>query len=97
MAVAELELAKEDGDGRRLPNERERKRLLAAFDASGLTQRVFARQEGINYFTFAGWLRQRRLKSGQVAVAARPRMPAVPMGSCQDRGQSRRTWGKRRV
>jgi hypothetical protein len=76
VAVAELELAKEDGDGRRLANERERKRLLAAFDASGLTQRVFARQEGINYFTFAGWLRQRRLKSGQLAVAARPRLPA---------------------
>ncbi|MBA5872686.1 MAG: hypothetical protein GDA68_22250 [Nitrospira sp. CR2.1] len=76
VAVEALELAKEDGGGRRLADGRERKRLLAAFDASGLTQRVFARQEGINYFTFAGWLRQRRLKSGQLGVTLRAKTPA---------------------
>lgn len=71
VAVEELEVAKEDGGGRRLANERERRRLLAAFDTSGLTQREFARQEGINHFTFAGWLRQRRRKNGQLALTAR--------------------------
>ena len=76
VAVEALELAKEDGGGRRLADGRERKQLLAAFDASGLTQRVFARQEGINYFTFAGWLRQRRLKSGQLGVTLRAKTPA---------------------
>ena len=76
VAVEALELAKEDAGGRRLADERERKRLLAAFDASGLTQRVFARQEGINYFTFAGWLRQRRLKGGQLGVTSRAKTPA---------------------
>jgi hypothetical protein len=76
VAVEALEVAKEDGGGRRLANERERRRLLAAFDTSGLTQRVFAGQEGINYFTFAGWLRQRRQKNGQLAVTARPQPPA---------------------
>jgi transposase-like protein len=59
-AVA-LELAKQDGRGRRLFEARERERLLAAFDESGLTQVAFARREGVNYYTFAGWLRQRRL------------------------------------
>lgn len=76
VAVEALELAKEDGGGRQLADERERKRLLAAFDASGLTQRVFARQDGINYFTFAGWLRQRRLKSGQLGVTSRAKTSA---------------------
>jgi len=41
LAVEALEVPKEDGSGRRLADERERMRLLAAFDASGLTQRVF--------------------------------------------------------
>jgi hypothetical protein len=63
VAVEAVELAKEDGGGRRLADAHERNRLWAAFDASGLTQRVFARQEGINSFTSAGWLRQRRLRS----------------------------------
>ncbi len=76
VVVESLELAKEDGGGRRLADERERQRLLMAFDASGLTQRVFARQEGINYFTLAGWLRRRRLKTGQRVVSPREKAPA---------------------
>jgi hypothetical protein len=60
-AVEPLEIGKQDKRGRRLADGNERRRLLAAFDASGLTQQAFTRQEGINYYTFAGWLRQRRL------------------------------------
>lgn len=45
-----------DERGRRLADEAEREKLLAAFAASGMTQRAFALREGINYFTFATWL-----------------------------------------
>lgn len=62
VEVETLAVGKHDGGGRRLAAAGERARLLAAYDASELTQRAFARQEAINYFTFAGWLRQRRLK-----------------------------------
>jgi len=76
VALAPLEVTKEDGGGRRLADERERKRLLTAFDASGLTQRAFAEEEGINYFTLAGWLRKRRLEAGRPAESASAKMPA---------------------
>lgn len=41
---------------------RERAKLLAAFDRSGLSAAAFAREEQINYTTFCGW-RQRRDKA----------------------------------
>lgn len=74
--MATLELAKQDGGGRRLADERERRRLLAAFDASGLTQRAFAEQEGINYFTLAGWLRRRRMEKERVVGSLAEKTPA---------------------
>jgi transposase-like protein len=46
---------------RRTPPAR-RSQLLAAFDRSGLSAAVFARQCGIGYSTFCGW-RQRRAKT----------------------------------
>ena len=60
LAVAALEVARADGLGRRLADRRERERLLAAYDASGLTQAAFAQREGIRYYTLIDWLRQRR-------------------------------------
>jgi hypothetical protein len=75
VALATLELGKEDGGGRRLAERRERERLLSAYGASGLTQRGFAQQEGINYFTFAGWLRRRRLEVGRAVEAAQTKAP----------------------
>ena len=38
---------------------RERARLLAAFDRSGLSAAAFARQHGLHYTTFCGWRQQR--------------------------------------
>lgn len=38
-----------------LPVE-ERRRLVAAYEASGMTMAEFARREGINYSTLAGWM-----------------------------------------
>lgn len=73
MASAEpLELGKQDEQGRRLADGAEREKLLEAFGASGLTQRAFARREGINSFTFATWLRKKRL----AALGPAPRRPA---------------------
>lgn len=36
-----------------------RAQLLAAFDGSGLSAAVFARQQGIHYTTFCGWRNRR--------------------------------------
>ena len=41
-----------------------RAELLAAYDTSALTQRAFARREGINFHTFVEWLQRRRRTVG---------------------------------
>ena len=46
--------------GRRIVAAERRTELLAAYEASGLTQSAFARREGINFHTFVAWLGQRR-------------------------------------
>jgi transposase len=39
---------------------------LALYEGSGLTQREFARREGVNYHTLSAWLmRKRRMKDGE--------------------------------
>ena len=72
-----LEVAKHDGRGRRLAAAGERKKLLAAYRASGLTQARFAEREGINRFTFATWLRNERLAAAKPAAPAAPRFLEV--------------------
>lgn len=53
---------KRDACGRRITDEARRAEVLVAFAASGLSQKAFARQEGVNYHTFVAWLgRERRL------------------------------------
>ena len=46
----------------RRTSARQRAKLLAAFDRSGLSAAAFARKHQINYTTFCGW-RQRRDKT----------------------------------
>ena len=70
--IETLEIARHDGRGRRLAAAGEREALIAAYHASGMTQRAFGEREGINPFTLAGWMRKKRLE------AAKPRAPAVP-------------------
>ena len=43
------EKRKRDTRGRKIATSERRAELLAAFDASGLTQRAFARREGVNF------------------------------------------------
>jgi len=73
METAEVELwgdtGKRDTRGRRVIGEQERERLIAAYGESGLTQRAYARREGINYHTFVAWLGRDR---GGAGLTAKP-------------------------
>ncbi len=69
---------KRDTRGRRIAEPERRAEILAGYVGSGLSQKAYARREGINYHTFVAWLgRSRhnaRSTSGtQPAVAAEPR------------------------
>lgn len=55
---------------RRTPLER-RAELLAAYRQSGLTQKAFARREGITYTTFCCWAQAERRKG---------KLPVAPVG-----------------
>lgn len=57
-----LDGGKRDGRGRKMLPEHEWKRLLKEYDKSGLTQKAFARREGINVNTLVAWLGRRRKK-----------------------------------
>ena len=48
--------SKRDVRGWRIESEEDKKRLLAAFDRSGLTQRAFAEREGVSYPSRVWWL-----------------------------------------
>lgn len=50
---------KRDASGRVRTSAAERAAWLERFDRSGLSRRAFARANGINYQTFAGWCQDR--------------------------------------
>jgi len=74
-----------DTRGRRIVAADRRLELLAAYKASGVTQRTFARREGINFHTFVAWLgRSRKASVGEPTVRFRevclpPTGEAAPM------------------
>lgn len=74
-AELEDESGKADAKGRRLVNAERKAELLAKYEASGLTQKVFAKQEGVKYCTFLSWLGKKRRRS----VPARPSFLEVGM------------------
>lgn len=47
---------KRDTRGRRIAARERRAQIVAAFEASGMTQRAFARREGVNPNTLAPWV-----------------------------------------
>ena len=62
-----------DTRGHRLYGEARRREFITAYLQSGLTQKAFARREGIKYSTFTAWLQRRRgapKRSTQVPPAA---------------------------
>ena len=68
--VETLQIAKHDERGRRIADAQEKEALMAGYAASGMTQRAFSLREGINPFTFAGWLRQKRLAQAETKPTA---------------------------
>lgn len=74
---------KRDARGRRVTPRDRRAQSVQAYRASGLTMAAFARREGINYATFAGWV----AKAGKVAAPKSPlrfaqvRLPFAPLAA----------------
>ena len=64
MATISAELVtseeKRDSRGRRIASDARREAVLAAYDRCGVTQRAFARSEGVSYHTLVTWLTRRR-------------------------------------
>lgn len=67
-AVVVDEGGRRDVRGRRRVSVQMRERLLDQFECSGMTQRAFARREGINYHTLVSW-RHKRLNRGEAGDA----------------------------
>ena len=76
MEAAEAEIVegthKRDARGRMLTGGSERDRVLSGYDTSGMTQRAFARREGVNYNTLVHWLRERRRLTKPAATSRAP-------------------------
>ena len=72
--------AKRDERGRKITTPAERVALIAQYRDSGLTQKAFARREGIKFSTFASWVQGRRLagRPGRKARFAEVAMMTQP-------------------
>lgn len=77
---------KRDGRGRRIAEPRRREEIVAGYAGSGLTQKAYARREGVNYHTLVAWLgRSRRDRAGlasslSTSKSAAPTPRFVQMG-----------------
>jgi transposase-like protein len=58
--ATELLEAKRDERGRRITPADEREALVRAYTESGLTQKAFAKKEGVKYPTFVSWVQAQR-------------------------------------
>ncbi len=79
---------KRDSRGRRAFPSTERRKLIGAYRANRMTMAEFARREGINYSTMAGWVHRDRPKCAastkraiefaqvRLPMAAMPQFPA---------------------
>ena len=80
---------KRDQRGRRLVRAAERDRLLAAYAASGLSQKVFCAREGVAYGTFVAWLGRHRRAGGLLAAgSARARFHELCLPASEGRAVS---------
>lgn len=70
---------KRDERGRRIYAVKQREELLAAYAKSGVTQRAFAKREGINYHTLVEWLYLER--HGRRAKPTTPRFRELNLGA----------------
>jgi len=62
MVTIDTELIekKRDESGRRIMPRSDREALVRAYEQSGLTQKAFAKREGIKFPTFVSWLQELR-------------------------------------
>ena len=68
-----------DRRGRRITKAQRRSELVTDFRSSGLTMAAFARREGINYATFAGWVAAQRVEPAKSQIKFREvQLPALP-------------------
>src|SRR5688500_9933695 len=74
---AATEVLKQDERGRVRVSRERRAALLAEFDRSGMSGAKFARVAGLNYQTFVGWVRQRKLDGGAATSGAVQFLEAV--------------------
>ena len=58
---------KRDTRGRRITEPTRKAEIISGYGASGLTQKAYARSEGVNYHTLVSWLGQSRRASGPPA------------------------------
>jgi transposase-like protein len=70
MATITTELieSKQDERGRRMTSAVEREAVIRAYEESALTQKAFAKREGIKYTTFVSWVQEARRGGGQRKV-----------------------------
>ena len=79
------EQSKRDTRGRRIMDAQRREELLARYRASGMTQKRFARSEGVNFHTFSAWLAKHRREPGanlQPAPVAQAGAAFVELRAC---------------
>lgn len=85
MGTATIELVetgdKRDGSGRCLTTAERRAELVAAYRQSGLTMAAFARQEGLRYSTFAGWVLRGGRRRVPAVRFAQVRLPPLPLSA----------------
>ena len=81
--ATELLEAKRDEHGRRITPAAERENVVRAYTESGLTQKAFAKKEGLKYSTFVSWVQGHRRQSSRAKVgfAVRGRVKTSHSGS----------------
>jgi hypothetical protein len=67
-----LDSGRRDTKGRWMLGEHEWNRLLDEYEKSGLTQKAFARREGLSVHTLVAWIGRRRKKSVAVGEPNKP-------------------------
>ena len=66
------DILKQDGRGRVRVSRERREAVLDEFERSGMNATRFARLAGVNYQTFAGWVRRRKLIRAEGDGTLRP-------------------------
>jgi hypothetical protein len=67
---------KRDSRGRAIADRQRREEVLVEYDRSGMTQKAFAKHEGIKYHTLVSWLAWRR----RMGVASGAKFAEVRLG-----------------